>query len=140
MVFYLPNQPPNRMEHPTAIEANIPTAETRELPDPRQFNTLGEAMDAARSDARKLASEAAPKLKQSLRTVAFDVAYGAAFGACFVAAFAREVAPEALKDGLARGARAGRDAAAKAKKILTVPATPHPEAPAACECPDPVPA
>ena len=128
------------MEHPTAIEANIPaTTEPGELPDPRLFNTLGEAVDAARADARKLATEAAPKLKQTLRTVAFDVAYGAAFGACFVAAFAREVAPDALKDGLARGAKAGRDAAAKAKGIFTVPATPA-EAPAAGECPAPVPA
>jgi hypothetical protein len=123
------------MDHPTALEFNTPAAtEPRTLPDPASFHSLGEVVDAAKADARQLAGEAAPKLKQAIRTVAYDVVYGATFGACFAAAFAREVAPGALKDGIARGAQAGREAARRAKAAFTVP--PQPATPAApVECP-----
>lgn len=125
-------------DHPTALEVNTPVAtEPRTLPDPPSFHSLGEAMDAAKTDACRLAGEAAPKLKHALRTVAYDVAYGAAFGACFAAAFAREVAPTTLKNGLARGAKAGRNAATKVKGAFTVPATETPAEPASAEYPAP---
>jgi hypothetical protein len=107
------------MDHPTAIEANLPASGQPACDrTAEQFHSLGEAVSTARNDARRLAGEAAPKLKRAVRTIAFDAAYGAAFGACFAAAFAREIAPQAVKDGLARGARAGRAAAAKAKSAI----------------------
>jgi len=123
------------MDHPTALEVNAPpVTEPRTLPDPPSFHSLGEVVDAAKADARQMAGEAAPKLKQAIRTVAYDVVYGATFGACFAAAFAREVAPGALKDGIVRGAQAGREAARRAKAAFTVPAQPEPVA-APIDCP-----
>lgn len=114
-------------QQPNFSDTNHPQPAAPEtLPDPRQFQSLGEAVSAAKADARRLAGEAAPKLKDALRTVIYDVTYGAAFGACFAAAFAREVTPTTIKEGLARGARAGREAGAKAKSAFT----PDPAAPA----------
>lgn len=107
------------IDHPSAIEANVyeshPCADDRV---PQEFQSVGEAVHAAQDDARRLAGETAPKLKNALRTAAYDMAYCAAFGACFTVAFAREITPSAVKDGLARGARAGRDAADKAKSAF----------------------
>ncbi len=125
------------MDHPAAIEANLPDInESASAGAAQEFHSLGEAVSAAQNDARRLAGEAAPKLRHALRTVAYDVAYGAAFGACFAVAFAREITPEAVKDGLACGARAGRDAAAKAKSAFDAATPPQlTDQPVPVECP-----
>lgn len=106
------------MDHPAAIEANFPASDDNATRTAQEFHSLGEAVTAARQDARRVAGQAVPKLKHALRSIAYDMAYGAAFGACFTVAFAREVTPAAVKDGMARGAQAGRDAAHKAKSAF----------------------
>ena len=124
------------MEQPLNPEVEVtPSANPAQpLPEPRSHQSLADAIHAASQDAERLAGEAAPKLKQAIRTVAYEVAYGAAFGTCFAAAFARELTPATLKESLARGARAGREAAAKAKAAFA-PAPDQPAAETAAVCP-----
>lgn len=93
----------------------------------RHFESVGEAVHAAKEDACNRARETAPKIKSAVSDAVHDLAYGGAFGAVFVGAFAMELVPKPLREGVAKGAKAGRDKARHACDKVREVMTPKPE-------------
>ncbi len=108
--------------HQTAHETGTPPPPPQSGPS---YTSFGQAFRAAAADARKAATEAAPKIKTTFAQAGYDISYAAGFTAVFGITLLRELLPNPLKQGFAEGADQGRAAA----ESMATPAPAAAEAP-----------